>query len=301
MRVLVCDKTESDAIERMRAAGIEVDVRDTISAEELLAAIQDYQGMVVRSRTKVRKEAIDAAKKLKVIVRGGVGLDNIDVDYAQSKGIAVLNTPAASSVSVAELAIGYILALSRQIVQATASMQAHQWKKKAFEGQEINGKTLGILGIGRIGKEVARLASALGMNVIAYDPYVNPVENAEIVPLDELLRRSDYITLHLPHTEETHHLIGEAQFKQMKTGIHVINCARGGVIDEEALYHAITGGIVAGAALDVFEQEPLQDYKLFSLQQVIGSPHIGASTGEAQRRIGAEVADQLIEFYRQHK
>lgn len=299
MKVLICDKTESEAIDRMRAAGITVDVQDTISAEELLLVAQEYEGLVVRSRTKVRKNVIDAAKKLKVIVRGGVGLDNIDVEYAESKGITVLNTPDASSASVAELAIGYIFALARHIVQATESMQANKWDKKAFEGREIKGKTLGILGIGRIGKEVARIAKDLGMNVIAYDPYVNGTQKADIVPLDELLRRSDFITLHLPLTNETHHLIGDTQFNQMKDGVCVINCARGGVIDESALYDAITRGKVAGAALDVFEQEPLQDFKLFTLDQVVGSPHVGASTEEAQMRVGAEVADKLIEFYRQ--
>ncbi len=298
MKILVCDPTESVAIERMRQAGLEVDVRDNITAEELPQVIPAYDGMVVRSRTKVRAPLIDAAKNLKVIVRGGVGLDTIDAEYARSKGITVMNTPLASSASVAELAIGYMFALARAIYPATASMRAGKWEKKKFEGDELGGKTLGVIGMGNIGKEVARRARALDMQVIAYDPYVKTAKDVEMVTLDDLLARSDYLTLHLPHTTETHNLIGAAQFAKMKTGVRLVNCARGCIVDEDALYDALVSGKVAGAALDVYAEEPCQGHKLFSLEQVIGSPHIGAATKEAQGRVGAEVADKLIEFYK---
>lgn len=301
MKILICDSTDASAIEKMRAAGLEVDVRDKITPEELPGVLPAYDAMVVRSRTKVRASLIDAAPNLKVIVRGGVGLDNIDVDYALSKGILVLNTPAASSASVAELVLGYMFAMARHVYETTTSMKAGKWEKKNFKGQELGGKVLGILGLGNIGREVAKRAMALGMTVIAYDPYVTGFKDVEMVSLDEIFSRSDYLTLHLPHTDETHHIISTPEFEKMKTGIRVINCARGGVIDEDALYDAIVSGKVAGAALDVYAKEPSNGHKLFSLDQVIGSPHIGAATEEAQERVGAEVAAKLIEFAHQHR
>ena len=297
MKILVCDKIESEAIEQMRSAGILVDVRADITPEELARLIPQYEGVVVRSRTNVRSPLIDQATNLKVIMRGGVGLDNIDAEYAASKGIAVLNTPAASSVSVAELTIGYLFALARRIYPATMSIKTGQWEKMKFEGNELSGKTLGIVGLGRIGQEVARRASALGICLIAYDPFITQDNLAEMTSLDELLMRSDYITLHLSYTDEAHHMLGAAEFSKMKDGVRIINCDRGGIIDEEALYNAIISGKVAGAALDVYEIEPLENLKLVSLDQVIGSPHIGASTQEAQARVGAEVASRLIDYY----
>lgn len=297
MKIIICDPTEATAIERMRAAGLEVDVRDSIGAEELQSVLNNYDGMVVRSRTKVRAPLIDAAPNLKVIVRGGVGLDTIDAEYARSKGITVMNTPLASSASVAELTIGYLFALARSIHQTTASMKAGKWEKKKFEGDEIGGKTLGVIGFGNIGREVAKRASALGMTVLAYDPYVTSAAGVKMVALDELLAQSDYITLHLPLTAESRNMISHAAFGKMKTGVRIVNCARGGVVDEDALYDALVSGKVAGAALDVFAQEPSEGHKLFSLDQVIGSPHIGAATREAQARIGVEVVDKLIDFY----
>jgi D-3-phosphoglycerate dehydrogenase len=300
MKVLICDPTDPKAIEAMRSAGIDIDVRDDISADDLLIAISNYEGIVVRGRTKVRQSLIDAAINLKAIVRGGVGLDNIDVEYAKSKGITVMNTPAASSISVAELSISYMFALARRIPQATASMKAGLWEKKKFKGTEIYGKVLGIIGIGRIGREVAKRAVALGMKVVAYDPWVKEAENAEMVSLDDLLGRSDYITLHLPLTEETRHLIDRDAFGKMKDGIRIIDCARGGILDEDALYDAIASGKVAGAGLDVYTEEPSKGNKLFELDQVIGSPHVGAATKEAQARVGAEVAEKMIAFSREN-
>ncbi len=296
MKILVCDKTEKEAIERMRAAGLQVDVRDDITPEELPNVLPAYEGMVVRSRTKVRQPLIDVCPHLKVIVRGGVGLDTIDAEYARSKGITVMNTPMASSASVAELAIGYMFALARSIYQATSSMKSEKWEKKLFEGDEIGGKTLGLVGIGNIGKEVARRANALGMTVLAYDPYVKAAEGVKLVALDELLAAADYISLHLPKTKESAGMIGKDQFAKMKNGVRIVNCARGGIIDEAALYDALTSGKVAGAALDVYAEEPPTDWRLAKLPNVICSPHIGAATHEAQGRVGAEVADKLIDF-----
>jgi D-3-phosphoglycerate dehydrogenase len=296
MKILVCDKTEMDAIEKMRKAGLTVDTNFEITPEELPNILPNYDGCVVRSRTKIRQPLIDVCPNLKVIVRGGVGLDTIDADYACSKGVTVMNTPRASSASVAELAIGFMFILARNLYKASATMKAEKWEKKAFEGDEIGGKTLGLIGIGNIGKEVAKRANALGMTVLAYDPYAKGAEGVKLVTLDELLAQSDYISLHLPKTKESAGMIGKAQIEKMKTGVRIVNCARGGIVDEAALYDALTSGKVAGAALDVYNEEPPTDWKLAKLDNVICSPHIGAATKEAQGRVGAEVAEKLIEF-----
>jgi D-3-phosphoglycerate dehydrogenase len=298
MKILVCDKTESEAIARMRAAGLTVDTNFEITPEELPNVLPAYDGMVVRSRTKVRQPLIDVCPNLKIIVRGGVGLDTIDVEHARSKGITVKNTPKASSASVAELAIGYMFILARSLYKTSATMKAEKWEKKAFEGDEIGGKTLGLIGIGNIGKEVAKRATALGMTVLAYDPYVKEAEYVKLVALDELLAQADYISLHLPKTKESANMVDKAQFDKMKTGVRLINCARGGIVNEEALYEALTSGKIAGAALDVYAVEPPTDWKLAKLDNVVCSPHIGAQTKEAQGRVAAEVADILIEFAR---
>ncbi len=301
MNVLVCDPISSCACDSLRSHGLNVSVQDKITPEELLQVIPEYHAMVVRSRTKVKKNVIDAAANLRVIVRGGVGVDNIDVDYATSKGIKVLNTPAASTSSVAELAIAYIFALSRPIVQATESLRAGKWEKSKFHGTEVQGKTLGIIGMGRIGSAVASRAAALGMIVLGYDACaIGPAPFMMMVPLDELLAKADYITLHIPLTSESKHMIGAEAIAKMKDGVRIVDAARGGVIDEEALYQAIQSGKVAGVALDVMEQEPPPDYRLFQLPQVIGSPHMGAMTAEATERIGDEVVELLDRFYREN-
>ena len=297
MKIIICDKTENEYIEQMRAAGLTVDVRDDITPEQLVTELPNYDGMVVRSRTKVRKDLIDVCPNLKVIVRGGAGLDTIDHEYAKEKGIAVMNTPLANSKSVAELAIGYMLMMARSLYAASASIKAEKWEKKAFTGVEIGGKTLGLIGIGNIGKEVAKRAVAMEMTVVAYDPFVKeaPV-GIKLVSLDELLAQADYISLHLPKTKESTGMISTDQFAKMKNGVRIVNCARGGIVDENALYEALTSGKVAGAALDVFAEEPPTDWKLAKLDNVIASPHIGAATKEAQARVGAEVAEKLIAF-----
>jgi D-3-phosphoglycerate dehydrogenase len=309
MRVLVCDLVAPATVEALLNAGIEVDNRPDITAEELLRDVAEYDGLVVRSRTRVPKEVIDAAADLKIIVRGGVGLDSIDVKYAQSKGVEVRNTPKASSNSVAELALGYMLALARHIPQATMSMTAGEWRKKQLKGTEIAGKTLGLIGYGNIGGLLGQKAAALGMRVIFYDVITPPpVPSAEQVSLDTVLAQSDYISLHVPKVPATTNMLNAEAFAKMKDGVYLINCARGGVVDEDALYDALAGRKVAGAALDVYLDEKVNpgNPKLYGLKDengfnlVIGSPHIGAGTVEGQDRVGTEVADILVEFYREH-
>ncbi len=295
MKVLICDATDPKALKLIEEAGIEVVNQPDITPEELLEVISEYPCMVVRSRTKVTKEVLDAGTSLKSVVRAGVGLDNIDVAYAQDKGIKVLNTPSASTQSVAELTVAYLMALARNIPLMTASMKAGKWEKKSFLGSEVSGKTLGLIGSGRIGSAVADRAIALGMTVVAFDPYVTELPNITLMELDELLSKADYISLHVPHTDETHNILDEAAFAKVKPGVRIINCSRGGTIDEDALYQAIQDGKIAGAALDVFADEPLADSKLFSLDQVIGSPHIGAGTKEAKARVGEVAAQKVIE------
>jgi len=296
--VLISDSIADKGVEMMRLAGLEVAVKTSLAPDELERTIGGYDVIVVRSATKVRKPLIEPAKNLKLIVRAGVGLDHIDVEYAKSRGIEVMNTPAASSNAVAELTVGYLLALARRLPQTTASMRAGKWEKKKFRGSEIAGKTLGLVGYGRIGWLAAKKALALGMDIVAYDPYVaNPRGlKMEFVSLEELLQRSDYISMHLPLNDETRDLIGGPQFEMMKDGACIINCARGGTINEDALYAAIVSGKVAGAALDVYLEEPAQHNKLFELDEVIGSPHIGAATVEAQHRVSVEVAEKVIGF-----
>jgi len=298
MKVLVCDPIANEGIEMMRQAGIEVDVKTGLTPEELERTIGDYDVLVVRSATKVRKPLIEAARNLKLIVRAGVGLDNVDIECAQARGIEVMNTPAASSNAVAELTVGYLFALARHLPQATTSLRAGKWEKKKFDGSEIAGKTLGLVGYGRIGWLVAKKALALDMEIIAYDPYVSDPRGLEMefVSLEDLLQRADYISMHLPLTNETRNLIDAPQFEMMKDGVCIINCARGGTINEDALYEAIRAGKVAGAALDVYAEEPARDNRLFELDEVIGSPHIGAATVEAQHRVSTEVAEKVIEF-----
>lgn len=308
MKVLICDPVAPVTVQSLRDAGIEVDSRPEVTPEELLQDAGIYDGMVVRSRTKITKEVIDAATNLKIVVRGGVGLDNIDVAYAKSKGIEVRNTPKASSNSVAELALGFLLALARRIPQASMSMTAGEWRKKLLRGTEIAGKTLGLVGFGNIGGMLGRKAAALGMTVLFYD-VITPEDPgpATQVSLDELLAKSDYISLHVPKLPATTNMLNAQTFSKMKDGVYIVNCARGGIIDEDALLDAMTSGKVAGAALDVFLDEKVDpgNPKLFALKdengfnKVIGTPHIGASTTEGQARVGTEVAEILIEYYRE--
>lgn len=288
-KLLICDPVDLGAIQEMREAGIDVDIRDAITAEELADVIGDYHGIVVRSRTKVPASLIDKATNLKVIIRGGVGLDSIDVKYARGKGIDVRNTPEANSNAVVELVLGLMIALGRHLVRADTSMKAGRWEKKSLKGTEITGKTLGIIGYGRIGQRLGEKAQGVGMNVVAYDPYV---EHADLVSLDQLLRTSDYISLHVPATPETIDLIDAKALAKMKQGAFLIQASRGGTVNEAALYEALVSGKLAGAGIDVYTEEPLKSEllrKLVELPQVIATPHIGAATEEAQARVGEEI------------
>jgi D-3-phosphoglycerate dehydrogenase len=291
MKVLVSDPLAKEGIEILKQAGIDVEEKTGLSPDDLVKVIPDYDGIIVRSATKVTKDVIEAGKNLKVIGRAGVGLDNVDREAAKAKNIKVVNTPAATSISVAELALGMMFSAARRLPQADASTKAGKWEKKKFKGFELYGKTLGIIGIGRIGTELAKRARALGMNVLAYDPYVKASEYAQSVDFDKLLAESDYISLHIPKTAETTHILNKTAFDKMKEGAVVINCARGGVVDENALYDAISSGKVRIAAMDVYEAEPAKEHKLFSLEQVIVTPHVGAQTAEGQTRAGIQIAE----------
>lgn len=295
-KLLICDPIADDALAALRELDVEVDVRDDITADALAEVIGEYDGIVVRSRTKVREPLIDKAAQLRVIIRGGVGLDSIDVAYAERKGIDVRNTPRASSNAVAELAVGLMFSLARHIPQADGSMKAGRWDKKRLKGTELAGKTLGIIGYGRIGRLLGEKAKALGMNVVAYDPYI---EHADLVPFNDLLKMADYVSIHVPHTDETHHLLGETQLAMMKPGAYLIQASRGGTVDEQALYEALTSGHLAGAAVDVYTEEPPQSEelrRLVDLHQVVATPHIGAATFESQGRIGEEIVDLVTSY-----
>ena len=299
-KVLISDPLAKEAVDILKKGGLEVVEKTGMKPEELIACIGEYNAIVVRSATKVTKEVIDAGKKLEVIGRGGVGLDNINVDYAEKRGIKVINTPMAPSISVAEITIGHLLALARSIPQATASLKAGKWEKKKFKGFEVYGKTLGIIGIGRIGQEVAVRALGLGMKVCTYDPFggfhtsIHAPQMATST-FEQLLQDSDFISLHIPLTDETRHMLGKKEFEVMKDGVVIINCARGGVIDEKALLEALKSEKVKGACLDVFEQEPPGDSPLLKLDNVVATPHIGSATVEGQSRVGSEIANMVVE------
>jgi D-3-phosphoglycerate dehydrogenase len=291
MKVLVSDPIAKQGIEILKQANLEVVEKPGLSPEELATVIPEFDGIIVRSATKVTKDVIEAAKNLKVIGRAGIGLDNIDLDAAKNRGIKVVNTPTATSISVAELALGMMFAAARRIPQASVSTKASKWEKKKFKGFELFGKKLGIIGIGRIGTELAKRTKALGMEVSAYDPYIKSSDFAKLVDLDTLLKESDYISLHIPKTTETAHILNKAAFDKMKEGVVIVNCARGGVVDENALYDAIGSGKVRIAGVDVYESEPAKDNKLFELEQTILTPHIGAQTAEGQTRAGTQIAE----------
>jgi D-3-phosphoglycerate dehydrogenase len=301
VKVLIADKLSEDGIQLLKAEeGLSVDVKTGLSPQELAAMIEPYEGLVVRSSTKVTADVIAKANRLRVIGRAGVGLDNVDAEAATKRGIVVMNVPAGNTISTAEHTMSLLMALARRIPQAYASLRAGQWERTKFVGTELFGKTLGILGLGKIGTEVAKRAQAFGMNILAYDPFLSTERAQQLeVPLTDLATlyaKSDFITVHTPLTDETRHMIGAKELAQMKQGVRLINCARGGIIDEEALYQAIVNGQVAGAAIDVFEQEPPpKDHKLLTLEQVVYTPHLGASTEEAQLNVAIEVAKQVAD------
>ena len=300
-KVMVCDQMADGPLNAMKEA-FDVDVNTGQTPEGLADTIGAYEAIVVRSATKVRKPAIDAAVKagnLKVIVRGGVGIDNIDHEYARSKGIEVMNTPAASSISVAELALGMMLACARHIGMGTHSMKNGEWKKKELKGVELNGKTLGIIGYGRIGREISKRAEAMGMTVIGHDKFFDccPVTQRDMEPLDDILSKADFLTLHIPYDPECGPTLNVEAFGKMKKGVIIVNCARGGTIDEKALLDALNEGTVYAAGLDVFETEPPGLTDLIKHPRVVTTPHIGAATAEAQQKVGDEVVDVLKRFF----
>ncbi len=297
MKVLVLDNVSEKAVAVLKENGIEADVSPTLPLEELCAKIPAYDGMIVRSQTKVTAEVIDAAKNMKVIGRAGVGVDNIDVNAATRKGIIVMNAPDGNTISTAEHTVAMIMALARNVPQAHASLKEGKWDRKKYTGVEVNGKTLGIIGMGRIGTEVARRMQGMGMNILVMDPFLTTekatMTGVRLVDLDTLLAEADFITIHTPLTAETKGLINAENLKKVKKGVRIINCARGGIVDENALADAIEAGVVAGAALDVYSEEPPTNRRLIELPQVVVTPHLGASTAEAQVNVAVDVAVEM--------
>jgi D-3-phosphoglycerate dehydrogenase len=300
VRVLIADELSPRAVEIFAARGIKADVRTGLQPAALEEAIGEYEGVAVRSATKVTAKVIARADRLKVVGRAGIGIDNIDLAAATQRGIVVMNTPHGNSVTTAEHAIALMFALARQVPAADRSTQAGKWEKSRFMGVELAGKTLGIIGCGNIGSIVADRAHGLKMKVIAFDPYLSEDRacdlNVEKVELDDLLGRADFITLHTPLTDSTRHIINAATLANTKPGVRIINCARGELVVEEDLKAAIESGHVAGAALDVFTVEPARSSSLFGLEQVIATPHLGASTAEAQEKVALQVAEQMADF-----
>ncbi len=301
LRVLVSDDLSAQGVDILRKAGLEVDVKVGLGPAELEKIIGDYDALAVRSATKVSAKLLERATRLKVVGRAGVGVDNIDLAAATRRGVVVMNTPGGSSVTVAELTLAHMLALARHVAQATASVKAGRWEKKKFQGRELAGKTLGVVGIGNIGSIVVDRCRALRMRVIAYDPFISCEAAAKLgvsqVDLDQLWRESDVISLHVPLTDQTRNLVNAASIARMKKGVLLVNCARGGLVDERALADALASGHVGGAALDVFEREPPPpDHPLFRLDGFVCTPHLGASTEEAQAAVAAAVAEQLAAY-----
>ena len=299
MQVLVCDNVSPKGVACLKGQPeLEVTVVDGDLTDELLV---DAEALVVRSATKVTSEVMDKAPQLRVVGRAGVGVDNVDVDYATSRGIVVMNTPAGNTISTAELTFSMMMALARNIPQAHLSMKGGKWDRKKYAGTELSGKTLGICGMGRIGGQVARRAIAFGMRVLAYDPYLSLSKarelQVELLELDELMERSDFITVHMPLTEQTRNMINAESISRMKDGVYLINCARGGIINETDIVEAVKRGKVAGCALDVYESEPCpEDSPLRAVPNIVMTPHLGASTKEAQESVGIEVAEGIIDF-----
>ncbi len=297
MKVLLASNIHPAAVEMLKRKGEVVEAAGA-STEDLIEMISDADGVMVRSKPKLTKDVLEHAKKLKVIGRAGVGVDNIDIDYATKRGVIVVNAPEASTATVAEHAFGMILGLARKIPQAVANVKSGRWDKKKFMGTELRGKTLGVIGIGRIGSRVAEIGKAFGMEVIAYDPYISAEMAAkkgiDLQDFDELLARSDFVTLHIPRTEKTTGLIGKKALEKMKPTAYIVSCARGGIVDETSLYNALEAGTIAGAALDVFEKEPPEGSPLLDLENIITTPHLGASTQEAQENASVTAAKDVL-------
>ena len=299
-KVLISDKLSPAAVDIFRRRGVEVDLKPGLSPAELRAIIGEYDGLAIRSATKVTREVLDAATKLKVVGRAGIGVDNVDIRTATARGVVVMNTPHGNTITTAEHAIAMMFALARQIPMADASTRAGKWEKNRFLGVELTGKTLGVIGCGNIGAIVANRGVGLHMKVIAFDPYLSEKRaldlGVEKVELDTLLERADFITLHTPLTDATRNILSREALAKTRPGVRIINCARGGLLDENALAEAIKSGHAAGAALDVFETEPATDSPLFPLENVVCTPHLGAATEEAQENVAQQIAEQISDF-----
>ncbi len=299
-RVLISDKLSPAAIAIFKARGVDADVKTGLTPAELRAIIGEYDGLAIRSATKVTKEVLAVAGRLKVVGRAGIGVDNVDVKSATSRGVVVMNTPFGNAITTAEHTIALMFALARQLPEASASTKAGKWEKNRFMGVELTAKTLGLIGCGNIGSIVADRAVGLKMKVLAYDPYLTEaravVLGVEKVELETLLAKADFITLHTPLTDATRNILSREALAKTKKGVRIVNCARGGLLDETALYDALVGGHVAGAALDVFEVEPATQSPLFELENVISTPHLGAATMEAQENVALQVAEQISDF-----
>lgn len=289
-KILITDKIFDEGIKLLETKGYQVTKAWSKPKTEIFNIIGEYDALIVRSTTKVTAELITQAKKLKVIGRAGDGLDNVNMEKAQEKGITVVNTPHIASTSVAELAIGHLLALARNIVEGTVALRSGKWEKEELFGVEVKGKALGVIGCGSIGKEVEKLASAIGMKVLGVDVCVGRGS----VPMEKMLPNADFISIHVPLTPHTRHMISTKEFNMMKDGVTLIDCSRGGVVDQEALYQALTNGKVKAAALDVFEEEPPKNSKLLTLKNVHATPHIGAQTFEAQSKTSLQIAEKVI-------
>jgi D-3-phosphoglycerate dehydrogenase len=302
IRVLVSDAISDAGVEVLRSApGFEVVVRTGLPPADLARELGAFDALVVRSATNVTADVLRESGRLRVIGRAGTGVDNIDLEAATRAGIVVLNTPGGNSVAAAELTISLLLALARNVPQANADLRAGKWERKRYLGVEVAGKTLGVVGLGRIGREVVRRAQGLRMEVVGFDPFVSQKAATDFgvayLPLDDLLAASDFVTLHVPLSADTHHVIDAAALRRMKKGARIINCARGGLVDEAALLASIAAGHIGGAALDVFESEPPVDFKLIEDARVVATPHLGASTVEAQERVGTEIAEKIRAFF----
>ena len=300
-KVIITDKINEQVVELFKKNSIEVDYKPGISSSELKEIIKNYNGLIVRSQTKVTEEIISNGKNLEIIGRAGTGVDNIDLQAATRKGVVVMNTPGGNTISAAEHTIAMLLALCRSIPQADATMREGKWDRKSFYGAELFGKTLGVLGLGKIGREVAKRLKAFEMTILGFDPVLS--ENSadelgiKLVSVEQILKESDFITVHVPLNEDTKDLISSAQLSKLKLGVRIVNCARGGIINEDAVVEGIEKGIIAGAAFDVFETEPPQNKKLINNPKVITTPHLGASTEEAQEKVSFQICNQIIDYF----
>ncbi|KYK25846.1 phosphoglycerate dehydrogenase [Thermoplasmatales archaeon SG8-52-1] len=300
MKILITDKMANEALQILKDAGHDV-TYDEMDGETLLREIPKYDALMVRGRTKVIKEIVKAGAKgkLKVIGRAGIGVDNVDIETAAKEGIKVVNAPTGATTSVAELALAYMLSLSRHLIKADITMKNGEWAKKQLKGNELYGKTLGLIGCGNIGKLTAKYSQAFNISVIGYDPFISKEDMKKdgikkIEDLGELMKTADFISLHLPHIPKTHHIVNKEMISKMKPTAYIINCSRGGTVDEKALYEALKNGKIAGAGIDVFENEPPKDNPLLKLENVVLTPHIGANTNEGQIRAGTVCAEQII-------